>query len=244
MPKGKSTLAAVTLILSIAAILIATFSLYKVNKAPLDEEQFMANVEKGIEAYIEKQKAAQAGIAAPGEPVDASIDDDAIKGDKDAPVTIIEFSDFECPFCARFYNDTLPQIISEYVDTGKVRFVYRDFPLSFHQNARSASLAAECMKDQGGEKLFYEMHDKIYENQTSLNAENLKIWAAELGAKASEFNECLDSEKFGDEVDKDFADGQSYGVSGTPAFFINGRMVSGAQPFSVFQNIVDEELAE
>ena len=100
------------------------------------------------------------------------------------------------------------------------------------------------MKDQGGDKLYYAMHDKLYENQTSFSIENFKAWAVELGANASEFNACMDSEKFADEVDNDFKEGQSYGVSGTPAFFINGRMISGAQPFSVFKNIIDEELAK
>ena len=245
MLKGKQTLTVVALIISIAATLLSTCAVYKVDKSEIDETQFMANVEKGIEAYIDKQRVAQAGgPAAPSEPVEVSLDNDSMKGDKNAPVTIVEFSDFECPFCARFYNDTLPDILSEYVDKGKVRFVYRDFPLSFHRNAKAASMAAECMKDQGGDKFYYAMHDKLYENQTSFSTENFKAWAVELGANASEFNGCLDSEKFADEIDNDFKEGQSYGVSGTPAFFINGRMISGAQPFSVFKNIIDEELAK
>ncbi|MBU1018033.1 DsbA family protein [Patescibacteria group bacterium] len=244
MPKGQQKVMATTLVLSIAALLISAFTLYKINDAPLGEEQFMASVEKGIEAYIEKQRQLQEGPPTAGEPIDVSIDDDAMKGDKNAPVTIVEFSDFECPFCSRFYRDTLPDILSEYVDQGKVRFVYRDFPLGFHQNARSASIAAECMKDQGNDKLYYKMHDKIYENQTALSVDNLKKWAVELGADAGEFNTCLDTEKFADEINKDFEDGQGYGVTGTPAFFINGRLVSGAQPFSVFKGIIDEELAQ
>lgn len=223
------------LVFSVVAILVSSISLSKAGGAALSDEEFMTKVEEGIEAFIEKQK---------GAPVDASIDDDAMKGDKDAPVTIIEFSDFECSFCGRFSRDTLPQIVSEYVDTGKVRLVYRDFPLDFHQNAKPAALAAECAKEQDGDEAYYEYHDKLYENQTSFSIENFKTWAVELGLDASQFNECLDSEKYADEVNKDFADGQSYGVSGTPAFFINGRLVSGAQPFSVFKTVIDEELAK
>ena len=229
------------LILSVVAILVSSISLSKAGDAALDDEEFMAKVEEGIEAFIDKQEAAQAG---PSEPVDVSIDDDALKGDKDAPVTLVEFSDFECPFCGRFSRDTLPQIISEYVDTGKVRFVYRDFPLSFHQHAKAASLAAECAKEQGGDEMYYKYHDKLYENQTSFSDENFKAWSVEFGLDASQFNKCLDSEKYADEVNKDFTDGQSYGVSGTPAFFINGRLVSGAQPFSAFKTVIDEELAK
>jgi len=244
MPKGQQKIAATTLVLSIAALLISAFTLYKISDAPLGEDQFMASVEKGIEAYIEKQRQMQEGETAPAEPVDVSIDDDAMKGDKNAPVTIVEFSDFECPFCSRFYRDTLPDILSEYVDKGKARFVYRDFALSFHQYAHAAALAAECVKDQGGDKLFFKYHDKLYENQASFSIDNFKKWAAELGLNASEFNDCLDTEKFADEIDKDFEDGRSYGVTGTPAFFINGRLVSGAQPFSVFKQIIDEELAK
>lgn len=244
MPKGQQKITATTLIISIAALLISTFALYKISSAPLEEEQFMASVEKGIESYIEKQRQAQAAPPAAAEPVDVSVDDDAMKGDKNAPVTIVEFSDFECPYCSRFYRDTLPDLLSEYVDKGVARFVYRDFPLGFHEHARAASIASECVKDQGDDKLFFKYHDKLYENQPAISTENLKAWAAELGVDADEFNDCLDTEKFGDEVDKDFEDGKAYGVTGTPAFFINGRLISGAQPFSVFKSAIDSALEE
>ncbi len=244
MPKGQQKVMATTLILSIAALLVSAFTLYKVSGAPLEEDQFMASVEKGIETYIEKQREAQAAPPVAAEPVDVSIDDDAIKGDKNAPVTLVEFSDFECPYCSRFYRDTLPDILSEYVDKGIVRFVYRDFPLNFHEHARAASIASECVKDQKGDKIFFKYHDKLYENQPSINTENLKTWAAEMGVDTAEFNNCLDTEKFADEVDKDFEDGKAYGVTGTPAFFINGRLISGAQPFSVFKNAIDSALEE
>lgn len=245
-----STLA---LVLSVIAIVLSGYSVSGgagMRGAAMDDSAFNEKVEKGIEAYVEKQRNAQGGsgggqAAAAGEPVDVSIDDDAIKGDKNAPVTIVEFSDYECPFCARFYKNTLPQIQSEYIDTGKVRLIFRDFPLSFHRNARPASMAAECVREQGGDDAYYAYHDAIFENQTAgLGAENLKKWAVEVGAEEGAFTECLESEKYGAEVDKDFADGQAAGVSGTPGFFINGRKVSGAQPFSVFKTIIDEELAK
>lgn len=234
-------------ILSFTALLLSGVSLSKAgDDISLDDEGFMAKVEKGIEVYIEKQRNEQEVANQPGvgAPVDVSIDDDAVKGDKKAPVTIVEFSDFECPFCARFYEGAYSEIVSEYIDKGKVKLVFRDFPLDFHKNARPAALAAECVKEQGGDKMYYKYHDTIYGNQAQLSVESLKKWAVDLGLDASQFNECLDSEKYASEIDKDFADGQAYGVSGTPAFFINGRRISGAHPFSVFKTIIDEELAK
>ncbi len=172
---------------------------------------------------------------------DVSADDDPVKGNANAPVTIIEFSDFECPFCARFYTDTLPQIEERYIKTGKVKLVYRDFPLeNIHIEARPAAQAAECADEQGK---FWEFHDKLFENQASLNAANYKKWAAELGLDTAKFNECVDTEKYAGEVSKDLADGSSAGVRGTPAFFVNGRFINGAEPFGTFEPIIEAELA-
>tara|TARA_Y100000310_G_scaffold332141_1_gene407152 strand:+ start:1120 stop:2127 length:1008 start_codon:yes stop_codon:yes gene_type:complete len=175
--------------------------------------------------------------------VDVSEDDDAVKGDSNAKVTIIEFSDYECPFCGRHFTQTLPQIISEYVDTGKVRIVYRDFPLGFHQNAQKAAEATECVGEEGDNK-YWEYHDILFNNQNALDVASLKKYAGEVGVDIEKFNNCLDSGQMTSEVQKDMADGQAAGVSGTPGFLINGRLVSGAQPFSAFKQIIDEELAK
>jgi len=174
--------------------------------------------------------------------VQVSVDDDAVLGNKDAKVTIIEFSDYQCPFCGRFWSDTLPQIKSQYIDTKKVKLVYRDFPLtSIHPNAQPAAEAVECVRyvAKGSDEAYFKMHDKIFQNQQALSTENLKAWAKELGY---DITSCLDSGKFRSEVQKDSSDGQSAGVQGTPAFFINGKLVSGAQPFSVFKQAIDAEL--
>ncbi len=197
-----------------------------------------ARIAAGIEDYVKKQQQGQQAPT-PSGPVDVDEDGDPVKGDKNAPITIIEFSDYECPFCTRFVTDTLPQLEEKYISTGKVKLVYRDFPLSFHANARPAAMAAECVFNQGGDDAYYEMHDKIFENQRSINNDNLKAWASEIGY---DITTCLDNEETGEEVDADFADGQKAGVRGTPAFFINGRLISGAQPFSVFESIIEEEL--
>ena len=179
----------------------------------------------------------------PSAPVDMAklIDDDPMKGQKNAPVTIIEWSDFQCPFCSRFYKDTLPQITKEYIDTGKVKLVYRDFPLSFHPNAKPAAIAAECADAQGK---FWQYHDKIFENQAALSPEMLKTWAKDIGLDMQKFDTCVTDPKTAAEVDKDMVDGQSAGISGTPGFLINGRLLSGAQPFASFKAAIDAELAK
>lgn len=168
------------------------------------------------------------------------IDDDDVKGNSNAPVTIVEWSDFECPFCARFYRDTLPQIQSEYIDTGKVKLVFRDFPLGFHANAQKSAEAAECAGEQG---MFWEMHDKLFDEGVTGGVTSFKQYAADLGLDQSEFDSCLDSGRMASETAKDMQDGQRAGVSGTPGFIINGQLVSGAQPFANFKRVIDAALA-
>ena len=175
----------------------------------------------------------------PTEPkAEVGADDDPVKGPATAKITIIEFSDFQCPFCARAVP-TMEQIFKTYGD--KVRLVYRDFPLSFHQYAQKSAEAAECADEQGK---FWEYHDSLFANQNALDIDSLKKYASDTKLDTAKFNECLDSGKYAEEVQKDFKDGQSAGVRGTPAFFINGRLVSGAQPFETFKKIIDEELAK
>jgi protein-disulfide isomerase len=171
---------------------------------------------------------------------DVSADDDPFIGDINAPVTIIEFSDFECPFCTRFYKNTLPQLKKDYIDTGKARLVYRDFPLGFHSNAQKSAEAAECADDQNK---FSEMHDKLFDEGVSGGVTSFKQFAKDLGLNTAEFDNCLDSGKYSEEVQKDLEDGQSLGVSGTPTFFINGKKLVGAQPFEAFKQIIDQELS-
>lgn len=171
--------------------------------------------------------------------VTVSADDDARIGSKDAPVEIIEFSDFQCPFCARA-EPTIKQILAEYGD--KVTFVYRDFPLdSIHPMATPAAIAAECVREQGKDEAFFKYHDKIFENQQSLSIPNLKKWAKDMGYN---IDKCLDEQRYLSEVRKDLLDAQAAGGQGTPYFLINGKPLSGAQPFSVFKQIIDEELAK
>jgi len=171
--------------------------------------------------------------------MESLLDDDAVKGDPDAPVTIIEWSDFECPFCARFYDDTLGLIDEQYIKTGKVKLIYRDFPLSFHPNAQKAAEAAECAGEQGK---YWEMHDKLFESGVAGGVSVFKTYAQQLGLDTGKFNSCLDSGAMAAEVQKDMADGAAAGIQGTPGFLVNGKLVSGAQPFGVFKQVIDAEL--
>ncbi len=168
-------------------------------------------------------------------------DDDPFMGNENAAVTIIEFSDYECPFCVKFYQQTLPQIKSQYIDTGKVKFVYRDFPLGFHQQAEPAALAANCAGAQGK---YFEFHDKIFNNggAAGKSGADYKKWAQDLKLDVAKWEKCTNNPAQKQEIQKDISDGSAAGISGTPGFIINGKLISGAQPFSVFKQVIDAEL--
>lgn len=181
-----------------------------------------------------------------------SLDDDPVKGNSDAPVTIVEFSDFQCPFCSRFYQQTLSSLQESYIDTGKVKFVYRDLPLDrLHPNARAAHIAAECADEQGK---FWDYHDVLFDKQTewqSLPAteftSTLIQYAMDLELKTASFESCLNSQEIADEVNKDATQARGYGVSATPTFFIGNEkdgytMLRGAQGFASFQSVIDKQL--
>ncbi|USN45877.1 MAG: DsbA family protein [Candidatus Woesearchaeota archaeon] len=170
----------------------------------------------------------------------ATADDDPVLGDANAPVTIIEFSDYECPYCGKFRQETFDALKSTYIDTGKVKLVFRDLPLSFHEHAQNAALASECADDQG---MFWEYHDALFAHQTALTVADLKSYAADLGLEVDTFNACLDSQEHAAEVAGDAADAAAVGVTGTPGFFINDMFVPGALPFETFQQIIEAELA-
>ena len=171
--------------------------------------------------------------------VDMEIGDSPVKGSENAPVTMIEFSDFECPFCARFYTDALSQIQTEYIDTGKVKLAYKHLPLPFHPEAKPAALASECAREQGK---FWEYHDIIFENQAMLGTAKYKEWADQLGLDKKKFDQCFDSGKYNERIEKDLADAERAGLSGTPAFLINGKPVVGALPFQEFKTAIEAEL--
>ncbi len=183
-----------------------------------------------------------------------SLDNDPYVGDKDAEIKFIEFSDFQCPFCRAFYTQSYANLIKEYADTGKVQFVFRDFPLPFHEGAQPYAEAAECANEQGKWKLF---HDKIFDEQNKQGQGTVpypgkavvKQWAKEVGIDSGKFDSCFDSGKYKNEVQKDLAEGESYGVSGTPSFFVGNdkigyKQIVGAQPYAVIKQTIEEALSK
>lgn len=170
--------------------------------------------------------------------VQVSVDDDPAQGNPNAPIKLIEFSEFQCPFCKRA-RPTIEKVLSTYKD--QVYYVFRDFPLSFHKEAKNASLAANCAHEQGK---YWEFSHELWENQQALSSEKYTEIAKKIALNLDKYNQCYSSRKFDKEIDKDQNDGIDVGVTGTPAYFINGKFLSGAQPFESFREIIDEELAK
>ena len=213
----------------------------------------LADVGQSIRRYLDDQQRSSAREAViaelrkAGPPISLLIDaprqqvsvgaDDASVGPANAAVTIVEYSDFQCPFCQRV-APTLKQVRDTYGD--RVRIVWKDFPLtSIHPQAFKAAEAGNCAREQGK---FWEYHDRLFSNQQALQVEFLKKYAADAGLDAAKFNACLDTAKYSDRVQEQMGIGTGLGVQSTPALFINGRLIAGAQPYETFVSIIDEEL--
>jgi protein-disulfide isomerase len=169
--------------------------------------------------------------------VQVSAEGAPFKGPKDAPITIVEFSDFQCSYCKRVLP-VLQQVMEGY--TGKIKLVFRDFPiLSIHPHAQKAAEAAHCAGEQGK---FWEYHDLLFEKQDAIPTMNYVEHAQALGLETTAFQACLEAKRYQETVERNYADGVKAGVSGTPAFFINGRPLSGAQPLEAFKTVIDDEL--
>lgn len=194
--------------------------------------------------------AAAEATAAAGRPVEVPLSDEPAKGDPNAPVTIVEYSDYQCPFCLRHFEDTLP-LLQEYIDAGQVRYVFKDYPIqSIHPQALKAHEAARCARELGGDEAYWTMHDLLFANQEAWASRPvpdhvavLKNLAGEAGFNQDGFDECLDSGRYEEAVLAELAEGTQLGVRGTPAFFLDGRPLSGAQPFTVFQQAIEQLLA-
>jgi protein-disulfide isomerase len=209
-------------------------------------------------SYLEKNGANQAAAPtaqipaqgnqtpAPGAKVNVANGHFPIKGNANAKVTIVEFADFRCPFCEQYFTQTEPQIVKDYVDTGKVKLAFRQYAFLGPASVIAAD-AAECANDQGK---FWEFHDYLYKNQpaetdTSMyNTDSLTQAAVSLGMNGDTFRSCLDGKKDDSKAAADLADGQKAGVTGTPTFIVNGTSLVGAQPYSAFKTVIDQELAK
>jgi protein-disulfide isomerase len=196
------------------------------------------------------QRPVQGGVATSG-PMRTSVADAPMLGRADAPVTLVEFSDYQCPFCQRFFATTLSAIKKQYVDTGKVRYVFRDFPLDqMHPQARKAAEAAHCAGELGK---YWEMHDVLFQNQKALAPPQLAEHARTVGVDGAKFEECLSSGRHGARVERGLREGSTLGIQGTPSFVVGktkagdvveGMPIRGAQPLEMFRRIIDQKLAE
>ena len=243
----KGLIIGLILVVGVAAFFAGSYT-SNLNSNQISEEDLQDAIAK-LELKVLQN---QLSTSQPKLPMKISADNDPIIGNPDAPITIIEFTDFQCPFCARFHTQTLPLILEEYIEQGKVKLVVRDFPIqSIHPNAVPAAVASECANEQGKVK---EMHDMLfyYQNEWSRQetADALSLfsqYAAEIQLEQETFDSCLTSGKYIEEIKKDLDDGRNYGVSGTPGFFIGNDQIGyvelkGAQPFDSFKKIIDAQL--
>jgi protein-disulfide isomerase len=208
---------------------IKSFLMIEIKKKAVDKWLADRTKKSGITVYLDR----------PVRPsFDVKVGDAAILGNKDAKVTIVEFSDFQCPYCKKA-SETIHEVYKKY--KGKVKIAFKNFPLPFHKNAKKAAQAALCAREQSADK-FWKMHDKMFADQAKLAVADLKTSAKALGLNMTDFSKCLDSNKHQASLDQDTKDGKDVGVKSTPTFFVNGKLVSGAQPIEVFSEIIEEEL--
>lgn len=251
----------------LAAILISTSILVgsgnlRINSSVVQKngENGIANaVVQGIAAQPQTQQQAQVPVTTvqPLEsPVKVKIAGDAVFGDKNAKLTLVEYSDFECPYCKKAFEELLPEFKKDYINTGKMNFVYKNLPLPFHQNAAKEAEAVLCAKDQGGDSAFYKYHDRIFTKTTSggtgIAIDQLSEIAKDLGLKVTQFQKCLDSSKFKTEVATGVTEAGKVGANGTPTWFIGktiskdlieGIKIVGVQPYDNFKQVIDRELS-
>lgn len=190
-----------------------------------------------IQKNLSKDAQKSTGLQA-GNRYEVSVDDDPFIGPADAQITIVEFSDYECPYCTKWHDEVWPRIQEEY--SGQVRLVYRDFPLNIHSNATLAAEAANCAGEQDS---YWQYHAALFRAEQGLSQSAFQKYAQELGLIETDFNQCLDSRRYQEEVQADFEYAVQLGVKSTPTFFINGIILIGAQPFEAFQDVIERELA-
>lgn len=179
-----------------------------------------------------------------------SIRDEASRGDSTARIAIIEYADFECPYCGQYEHDIYPQISKDYIQTGKVKYFFRDLPLPMHPHAMIAARAAHCAGEQGK---YWEMHDSLFAKQNVIRDVDMPGRAKELGLDSAKFSECLSSDRYTDEINKSAAEAQKLGIGGTPTFFIGKidssgevtdlKTIIGTRPYDVFKSAIEDSLA-
>ncbi len=238
--KKLSTTQLLVTLLVVAAFLIGVL----VTKVQYLEKGQGTGTAAAPSAQAPAAQQAQQGLQ-PGQKVDVSVGSLPALGKENAKVTVIEFADFQCPFCEKWFTESGANLIKDYVDTGKVKFYFRHFAFLGDESKWSAE-ASNCANDQGK---FWEFHDYLFknqqgENQGAFTKDKLKGFAATLGLNTSSFNSCLDSGKYTKAVTDDTTAGQTAGVSGTPTIFVNGQALVGAQPYTTLKTLIDQELSK
>lgn len=222
---------------AIGFIVALLFTQYNPASNLANNQQFINSIVTGVVNQLPNAiVAAEIDALNANTPNEVSVDDDPYLGPEDAPVVMIEFSDYRCPYCARFATTTLESLLEHY--DGQLRFVYRDFPV-LGNASYEAALATECADDQDA---FWPFHDLMFANQQNLSRDTYLAFAEQLELDTDTFQTCLNEATHAAEVSADFEAARAAGASGTPAFFINGQFVNGAQPLEVFTAIIDEEL--
>lgn len=210
-----------------------------INKEVSDIKKEVLEIKKILKAILERKKS---------KIVEVNVDDDPFLGTPTAPVTLVEFSDYQCQYCSSFVKSVLPVLKKEYINTGKLKYVFRDLPLDMHKEAQKAAEAGQCAHEQGK---YWEMHDTMFANQQKLDVESLRGYAAKIGLDMNTFNLCLDNGKYATEINKDTKDAGQIGVNGTPTFIIGktnpngiirGQVVMGAIPYAVFKSLIESAL--
>jgi len=245
-------------LLSLGILLSSTGS---VNNAKIDSIDLKVNAidnffRTNVQGYDKNGSVAQVqnkqNQAAPSPTVKVSADGNPFEGDANAKVEVIEFSDYECPFCRKYWTETYPQLKADYIDTNKIKYVFRDFPLGFHSSAIPAATAANCVREQLGNSGYFKFHDIAFGEQNKQGQNTVQFTNTDIlswvklvgGIDMAKYNICIVDPKIKAEIDADLAAGQAAGVSGTPSFFINGKMLVGAQPYSVLKAEIDAALAK
>lgn len=177
----------------------------------------------------------------PTQAIEVETDGAAMKGEAGADVTMVKFTDIECPFCQRHEQQSEPAI-APYIASGKVKQYIMHYPLPFHPQAQPAAEAVECARDQGGDAAFFEMYDILFTSGVAGGETAFKEYAQQIGLNANEFATCMSSDKFVEKIQANMAYGSSIGIQGTPGFFINGKIISGACPANTFTQAFDAEL--
>jgi len=218
--------------ISLVGFVVMVFAYFQKNSVDSAKANKTEDVNLGVSA---KKPSPAAPAEGPGELAEIKItDEDHIRGNKNAPITLVEYSDFQCPYCSRFH-DTMEQVMKDFPND--VRWVYKHFPLeSIHPYARIAAEASECASEQGK---FWEYHDELFANQVNFSADYFSAAAKKLGLNSSKFDQCLSSGKYAARVNSDFQAGQSIGVRGTPGSYINGQALGGAVPYSQLKSMIE-----